>query len=117
MIKLYEEWLSFNINATDENAYDIFRDLTLFHSNINEGWVQTGKPWLNALNESCLALFSIQDFKNEVIPTLNESEDYDSLIKLYAIYEVSLLQTHRPDWFLDDTKIIVMPDYSSNKMV
>lgn len=117
MIKLYEEWLSFNINATGENTYDIFRDLKLFHSNINEGWVQTGKPWLNALNESCMALFSIQDFKNEVMPTLNESEDYDSLIKLYAIYEVSLLQTHRPDWFLDDTKIIVMPDYSSNKMV
>ena len=116
MIKLYEEWLSFNINSQD-NEYDIFSDIKQFHSTINEGWVQTGKPWLNALNRSCMALFSMQDFKNEVMPTLNESDDYDSLIRLYAIYEVSLLQTHRPDWFLDDTKIIVMPDYSSNKMV
>lgn len=116
-VKLYEEWLSFNIDTTYEKGYDIFSDLKAFHSNINEGWVQTGKPWLNALNRSCMALFSMQDFRNEVMPTLNESEDYDSLIRLYAIYEVSLLQTHRPDWFLDDTKIIVMPDYTSNKIV
>jgi hypothetical protein len=116
-VKLYEEWLSFNIDTTYEKGYDVFSDLKYIHSNINEGWVQTGKPWLNALSRSCMALFSMQDFKNEVMPTLNESEDYDSLIRLYAIYEVSLLQTHRPEWFLDDTKIIVMPDYSSNKMV
>ena len=116
LFEQYDEWLSFNINSQD-NEYNIFKDIRKFHSNINEGWMQTGKPWLNALNESCMALFSMQQFRSEVVPTLNESKDYESLIKLYAIYEVSLLQTHRPDWFLDDTKIIVMPDYSSNKMV
>ena len=116
LFEQYDEWLSFNINSQD-NEYNIFKDIRKFHSNINEGWMQTGKPWLNALNESCMALFSMQQFRSEVVPTLNESKDYESLIKLYAIYEVSLLQTHRPDWFLDDTKIIVMPDYSSNKIV
>jgi hypothetical protein len=70
-VKLYEEWLSFNIDTTYEKGYDIFSDLKTFHSNINEGWVHTGKPWLNALNRSCMSLFSMQDFRNEVMPTLN----------------------------------------------
>jgi hypothetical protein len=116
-VQLYEEWLSFNYNSLSDASYDVFKNLKLIHSNINEGWIQMGKPLLNALKESCMPLLSMQDFKNEVLPGLNESRDYDSISKLYAIYEVSLLQTHRPDWFLDDKKVIVMPDYASNKIV
>ncbi len=114
-VKLYEEWVGFK---TDSNLpFSIFKNLKLIHENTTEQWLRTGKPWLNALKESVMPLFSIEDFSREFSINLNESENYRFASDMYAVYEVSLLRTHRPDWFLNEDKIITLPNHAENKMV
>lgn len=115
-IMLFEEWNNFNSKVDDvsfEN-FDAFKNIS---ESYKRAWHQTGKPWLNSLYESVMPHFSIDEFRNEVLPHLNESHDYDEIKEAYAIYELSLLDTHRPDWFLDDNKIIALPNYDEHKVI
>lgn len=112
---LYEEWL--NLKGNEDLPFSVLSELNEMHKSINEAWVQTGKPWLNTLSESVMAFFSMEDFRNEVLPHLNESYDYTSIKESYAIYELALLQTHRPDWFLNEDRIMVLPNYDEHKVI
>lgn len=113
-IALYEEWLQYN---NGNLTFSMFNNLRDIHKNTSQMWIDTGKLWLNALSESVMPLFSISDFKREILPNLNESKDYESLQDAYAIYELALLRTHRPDWFLNENSIIALPNYADNKVV
>lgn len=73
-VMLYEEWL--NLKGNEDLPFSVLSELNEMHKSINEAWVQTGKPWLNTLSESVMAFFSMEDFRNEVLPHLNESYDY-----------------------------------------
>jgi hypothetical protein len=113
-IALYEEWMQYD---SSDLSFSTFKNLRNLHKDINGVWSKTGKPWLNTLSENVMSLFSMEDFIGAVAPNLNESVDYKSKIELYAVYEVSLLKTHRPDWFLNEDKILTLPNYAENKMV
>ena len=114
-IMLYEEWAQFR---GDESAsFSVINEINNLQRGLNNAWLKTGKPWLNSLSESIMASFSMNDFKNEVLPHLNESSDYTSIRESYAIYELALLETHRPDWFLNEDRIMVLPNYDEHKVV
>jgi hypothetical protein len=113
---LYEDWAKSNNFKSDSQFYP-FNEINNISDSINEAWYKTGKPWLNSLSESVMAFFSIEDFKREVLPHLNESTDFDSIKESYAIYELSLLHTHRPDWFMDEKEIVVLPNYDEHKVI
>ena len=83
-IMLYEEWAQFR---GDESAsFSVINEINNLQRGLNNAWLKTGKPWLNSLSESIMASFSMNDFKNEVLPHLNESSDYTSIRESYAIY-------------------------------
>lgn len=113
-VALYEEWLQYD---NGDLTVSMFNNLRSIHQNTNKMWLDTKKPWLNVLSESVMPLFSINDFKREVLPQLNESTDYRNLQDAYAVYELGLLRTHRPDWFLNENQIIALPNYRDNKVV
>ena len=114
-IMLYEEWL--NLKGNDDLPFSVLSELNEMHKSINNAWLKTGKPWLNALSESVMPFFSIHDFKNEVLSHLNESTDYNSIQNSYAVYELALLETHRPEWFLNEEAIIAIPNYKDHKVL
>ena len=114
-IMLYEEWAQFRGDASA--SFSVINEINNLHKGLNNAWLKTGKPWLNSLSESIMASFSMNDFKNEVLPHLNESSDYTSIRESYAIYELALLETHRPDWFLNEDRIMVLPNYDEHKVV
>lgn len=113
-VALYEEWIQYD---NGDLSVSMFNNLRTIHQNTNKMWLDTKKPWLNTLSESVMPLFTIEDFKREVLPQLNESTDYRNLQDAYAVYELGLLRTHRPDWFLNENKIIALPNYKDNKVV
>ncbi len=80
-------------------------------------WQETGKPWLNALSEGVMPLFSVEEFISNISSNLNESNDNKSVVNLYAIYETSLLRTHRSDWFLNEGEILAIPNHEQEKMI
>lgn len=114
-VMLYEEWL--HLGGDDSISFTVMNELNNLQRGLNNAWIKTGKPWLNSLSESIMASFSMDDFKNEVLPHLNESSDYTSIRESYAIYELALLETHRPDWFLNEDRIMVLPNYDEHKVV
>lgn len=114
-VMLYEEWL--HLGGDDSVSFSVMSELNNLQRGLNNAWIKTGKPWLNSLSESIMASFSMDDFKNEVLPHLNESSDYTSIRESYAIYELALLETHRPDWFLNEDRIMVLPNYDEHKVV
>jgi hypothetical protein len=114
-VLLYEEWSNFK--GHENLPFHIINELNSMYRGIDGAWTKTGKPWLNSLSESIMASFSMNDFKNEVLPHLNESHDYNSIRKSYAIYELALLKTHRPDWFLNEEAILAIPDYNDHKVL
>jgi hypothetical protein len=112
---LYEEWAQFR---GDESAsFSVINEINNLQRGLNNAWLKTGKPWLNALSESVMPFFSIHDFKKEVLPHLNESTDYNSIQNSYAVYELALLETHRPEWFLNEESIIAIPNYKDHKVL
>ena len=113
-VALYEEWLQYD---NGDLTVSMFNNLRSIHKNTNKMWLDARKPWLNTLSESVMPLFTIDDFKREVLPQVNESKDYRSIQDAYAIYELGLLRTHRPDWFLNENSIIALPNYADNKVV
>jgi hypothetical protein len=112
---LYEEWAQFRGDASA--SFSVINEINNLHKGLNNAWLKTGKPWLNSLSESIMASFSMNDFKNEVLPHLNESTDYNSIQNSYAVYELALLETHRPEWFLNEESIIAIPNYKDHKVL
>ena len=64
-IMLYEEWAQFR--GDDSASFSVINEINNLQRGLNNAWLKTGKPWLNALSESVMPFFSIHDFKNEVI--------------------------------------------------
>ena len=114
-IMLYEEWAQFRGDASA--SFSVINEINNLQRGLNNAWLKTGKPWLNALSESVMPFFSIHDFKKEVLPHLNESTDYNSIQNSYAVYELALLETHRPEWFLNEESIIAIPNYKDHKVL
>lgn len=114
-IMLYEEWAQFR--GDDSASFSVINEINNLQRGLNNAWLKTGKPWLNALSESVMPFFSIHDFKKEVLPHLNESTDYNSIQNSYAVYELALLETHRPEWFLNEESIIAIPNYKDHKVL
>ena len=114
-IMLYEEWAQFR--GDDSASFSVINEINNLQRGLNNAWLKTGKPWLNALSESVMPFFSIHDFKKEVLPHLNESTNYNSIQNSYAVYELALLETHRPEWFLNEEAIIAIPNYKDHKVL
>lgn len=110
-IALYEEWVKFESNL-DYSPSSI--DYRVNYMNI---WGKLGIERRELLKEGCMPGFTLHEFRERLIPDLNESKDYDTILDAYSLYELNLLKTEKSDWFTDDAKILVIPNYSEGKVI